>query len=186
MWDLSPRGAIFLGKTTPLGSNQQNTPILDFGPGWEKLFIYVLINGYTSGGDIARLQFGTTLGSVDTGNNYSVCTSRLIAGGTTVGTTTSRTSQAGIEVANVATTNGRRGLHEVWNPVGDPKFCDSRTLTYTSQNPAAATAAHASIDYTCGNWWQNSEAVCVRLNAGSAGNSILTGSFISVSGIPRE
>jgi hypothetical protein len=174
--------AVFLGATVPLASSQSTTPTLVFGPGWGKLFIYHFIAGYTSGGGIARLQFGTGT-TVDTGANYSACTAHFIAGGATVGTTTSRVSQGGVQVANDSTTNGRRGLHEVWNPSGNPKFIDGRTNTYTSQTPAAATAAHATYSIVGGNWWNNGQAQCVAMDAGGS-VSLLTGSYITVYGIP--
>lgn len=176
-------GVKFLGKTAPLGSSATNTPTIVFGAGYEWIIVYHYIAGYSGGGGIARLQLGTG-SAVDTGTNYSMVTSRLIAGGTTVGTTTSRVSQAGIEIANAATTSGRRGIHEIWNPVGDPKFLDSRTVTYTG-NPTTAAVAAASMDLCAGMWVQNSEAQCIRMDGGSAGVSLLAGSFISVYGLPR-
>lgn len=174
-------GAHHLGKTPPLGSAAATTPTLVFGPGYGKLFIYHFIAGYSGGGGIALLQFGVAA-TVDTGSNYSAATAHFIAGGTTVGTTTSRVSQTGVHVANDSTTNGRRGEHEVWNPAGDPKFIDGRTATYTSQTPAAATAAHATISLVTGNWWNNTQAQCIAMSGG--GVNLLTGSYIDVYGVP--
>ncbi|HSW83556.1 MAG TPA: hypothetical protein VLH12_08780 [Usitatibacter sp.] len=184
LWTPSPLGAHLLGKTVPLAGSATTTPTLVFGPGYEWLLVYFFIPGY-SGASIARLQLGTAA-TPDTAANYSMITGQFVAGGATVGTTTSRVSQAGIEVANVATTNGRRGRALIWNPATDPKFAECGTITYTSQTPAAATAAHASLDSTAGNWWNNAEAQCIRLEGGSSGNSLLTGAYISVYGLPRS
>jgi hypothetical protein len=184
MFEPLPLGARFLGKTVPLAASATTTPTIVFGAGYEWLLIYFFVAGYT-GSSIARLQFGTAA-TPDTGTNYSVITAQFVAGGATVGTTTSRVSQAGVEVANVATTNGRRGRALIWNPTSDPKFIECGTITYTSQTPAAATAAHASLDKTEGNWWNNGEAQCIRLEGGSSGNSLLTASYISVYGLPRS
>jgi len=178
-----PSGAKFLGKTTPLASSNTTTPTIVFGPGYEWLFVYHYIAGYTSGGGIARIQLGTA-STVDTGANYGSITARFIAGGATVGTTTSTASTNGFAVANVATTFGRRGQHMIWNPTTDPKFIDSRTATYTAQNPTTAASAHGSLDVVCGNWWNNAEAQCVAMDGGGS-VSLLTGSYISVYGVPR-
>lgn len=175
-----PPGAVHLGKTTPLGSAAATTPTLVFGPGYKYLYVYHFIAGY-SGSAIATIQLGTTT-SVDTGTNYSSATSHFVMGGTTVGTSTSRVSQTGLQVANDAVTNGRRGLHIIWNPEGDPKFAQGLTNTYSSQTPAAATAAHATLSVTGGNWWNNTQAQCVRMDG--AGVNLLTGSYIDVYGLP--
>lgn len=172
------QGAVFLGQTAPLGGAAAATPTLVFGPGWGKLFIYQYIAGYSSGGGIALIQFGAA-GVVDTGNNYSSWTQQF---GTNSTAGQSRVSQAGIHVANDSTTNGRRGLHEVWNPEGNPKMCDSRTNTFSSQNPVSQTTAQSTMSLCCGHWWNNSQAQCVAMNGG--GVNLLAGSYITVYGIP--
>lgn len=177
--------AQFLGATTPLASSATTTPTLVFGPGWGKLFIYHFVAGYSGGGGIARIQFGTAT-TVDTGANYSNGSFRV--------TTTAANSQLvssgavngfPIAASTSSTTNGRRGLHEVWNPSGNPKYIDSRTLTFTSTNPAAASAAHAAMEFVYGNWWQNSQAQCVAMDGGGSVN-LLTGSYITVYGVPGQ
>jgi hypothetical protein len=172
--------AVFLGASTPLASNATDTPVVVFGPGWGHLFIYHYIAGYSSGGSIALLRFGTAT-TVDTGTNYSSFTSHWITTAT-VQASTSRVSQTGIQVANDSTTNGRRGQHEIYNPSGSPKSCDSRTITFSAQTPVAASTAMATQSVCQGFWWNNAQAQCVAMNGG--GVSLLTGSFIAVYGIP--
>lgn len=173
-------GAVFLGATVPLAANAADTPVIVFGPGYGHLFIYHYIAGYASGGGIALLRFGTST-TVDTGSNYSSFTSHWIVAAT-VQASVSRVSQTGLQVANDSTNNGRRGLHQVFNPAGAPKMADTRTVTWGAQNPAAAATAMVTQSVCQGTWWQNSQAQCVALNGG--GVNLLAGSFISVYGIP--
>lgn len=175
-----PPGAVFLGKTTPLASSAANTPTLVFGPGYHYLFIYHYIAGY-SGSAIATIRLGTGT-TVDTGTTYSSATAHFVMGGTTLGTSSSRVSQTGLQVANDAVTNGRRGLTIVWNPEGDPKFAQTVTNTYSSQSPAAATTSHATMSICGGNWWNNTQAQCCNMEG--AGTNLTTGSYIDVYGLP--
>jgi hypothetical protein len=175
-----PPQAVWLGKTVPLAASAANTPTLVFGPGYRYLFIYHYIAGY-SGSAIATIRLGTTT-TVDTAANYSSATSHFVMGGATVGTSTSRVSQTGLQVANDAVTNGRRGLTIIWNPEGDPKFAQTVTNTYSAQNPAAAATAHATLSIGGGNWWNNTQAQCCNMEG--AGTNLLTGSYIDVYGLP--
>lgn len=177
-----PSGAKFLGKTTPLAAQASSTPVLVFGPGYEWLLIYHYIAGYSSSGGIARLQFGTAT-TVDTGTNYSWVAQNATSSATATAYSTN-VSAGGIGVGKTAVTSGRRGQHMVWNPTTDPKFIDSRTITFGGTAPVSAASTHTSIDQTMGNWWQNSEAQCAAMDAGGT-VQLLSGSYISVYGVPR-
>lgn len=170
--------AVHLGRTTPLAAAAANTPQINF-KNCIKLWIYHYIAGYSTS-TIALLQFGSG-NVIDTNatTSYSSIAYNVTTTAASVGAT-ARTG-AGIPVANDATANGRRGVHEVWNLPGEPTFCESRTETFNG-NPTAASVAQNSLSVVCGNWWPTQEADCVRLN-GNAGN-LNIGSYIDVWGIP--
>jgi hypothetical protein len=177
---MPPPMGVWLGKTTPLASAAASTPTLVFGPGYRYLLVYHYIAGY-SGSAIATIRLGTGT-TVDTGANYSSMTAHFVAGGTTVGTSTSRVSQTGMQVANDAVNTGRRGQHIIWNPEGDPKFMETVTNTYSSTSPAAAATAHSTISICGGNWWNNAQAQCINMEG--AGTNLNAGSYIDVYGLP--
>jgi hypothetical protein len=174
-----PPQAVWLGKTTPLASSAAQTPTLVFGAGWRYLFVYHYIAGY-SGSAIAVIRLGTD-STIDSGTTYSSATSHFIMGGATLGTSTSRVSQTGLQIANDAVTNGRRGITTIWNPEGDPKFAQTVTNTYSSQSPASAATTHATLSVCGGNWWNNTQAKCIDMSG--AGTSLTTGSYIDVYGL---
>jgi hypothetical protein len=170
--------AQFLGATTPLASAATDTPVLVFGPGWGKLFIYHYIAGY-SASQIALIRLGTAT-TVDTGSNYTAIGTHFTG---TTATTTVTAATTGIKVANDATANGRRGLHEVWNPSGFPKMIDARTVTFSATDPTTSAATQSSQSLVTGHWWNNTQAQCVNMNSGGAG-TLRAGSYITVYGIP--
>lgn len=176
---IPPPAATFLGSAV-LGSNATTIGPVVFGPGWGYLYVYHFIAGYT-GGDIALLRLGTGA-TVDTGTTYSSYATLL--GASTV-TSTALASTSGIKVAQDTTTNARRGHHEIFNGTGTGfnKFVDSRTLTYSAQNPTSATTV-TSQSIVTGTWFNTAQAQCAGLFGGLGGASLLAGSFISVYGIP--
>lgn len=173
--------ATFLGTSTPLASSATDTPVVSFPAGYGMLFVYFYIAGYTGSG-VALLRAGTTAGSVDTGTNYSIFTSHWITTAT-VQTSNARSSQTGFWVANDATTSGRRGIATIWNPNNSPSTCSIETVTYGAQTPSTAATTLSTQSRSVGSWFNNAQAVSIRLNGGT-GSSLLTGSFISVYGIP--
>lgn len=180
MWTIDPAASEFLGATTPLGSAQANTPTIVFGPGWGMLFIHIYIAGY-SGGSIATIQLGTGT-TVDTGTNYSAGTAHFVMGGTTVGTSTSRVSQTGVQVANDSVTNGRRGVAVIANPSGAPKTLITQIATFSAQSPTSAATSYSTLSNVVGMWSNTSQAQCIAMSG--AGVNLNTGSFISVYGTP--
>jgi len=177
---IPPPEATFLG-TASLGSSNANLGPVVFGPGWGFLYVYHFIAGYT-GSDIALLRLGTGT-TVDTGTNYSWIATHWT--GSAAGTPSTNVSQTGIRVANDAVTTPRRGHHEIFNGTGTNmnKFVDSRTLTFSATSATAATTI-TSMSMVTGTWFNTAQAQCVGLNGGTGGASLLSGSFISVYGIP--
>lgn len=178
-------GAVHLGKTVPLASSAANTPVVVFGKGFIKLWVYHYVAGY-SGSSVALIRFGT--GSTpDTAANYTSSAFHLTTTAASVGITartTATTGFNGIPVANDATANGRRGLHEVWNVPGEPTMCDARTNTFSTQNPTTSTATQSSFSMVAGHWWPTTEAECVVMNAGGSGINLIAGTYIDVWGVP--
>lgn len=178
-------GAQHFGKTTPLAAAAAQTPQINFGKGVIKLWIYHYIAGY-SGTSIALLQFGSG-GTIDTAGNYNSNAFHLTATAASVACTIRGAGLAnfnGIPVANDATTNGRRGLHEAWNlGGGEPLMCDARTNTYNGA-PNASSIAQLTMSCVNGHWWGAAQADCVRLTGGATGINLQAGSYIDVWGVP--
>lgn len=176
-------GARFIGggPSTALVAQATDTPIIPVPPGYGWLFIYFYIAGYSNTG-VALIRFGTTSTAVDTGTTYSEMTSHWITTAT-VQASTARTAQTGIWVANDAVTTGRRGQVEVFNPSGGPKQCKVQTVTFGAQSPTTSATAPTTQSVCTGDWWNNAQVQSVRMNAGTGAN-LLTGSYVSVYGIP--
>lgn len=175
-------GAMFLGRSAPLAAAAANTPVVTFGPGYSKLFVYHFIAGYAGGGGIARLRFGAASGVVSA-TQYSAITEHTVPAASGV-SVTSRVNEAGVRVANDTTTNARRGLHEIYNPsgAGIPLMCDGRTITYNAAGLQTPTTVQATFSKVVGHWFSGTQAVCVDMDGG--GVNLNASSFIEVHGIP--
>jgi hypothetical protein len=154
----------------------------DIGPiiipsGYGYLQVAFYIAGY-SASQIAQIRLGTGA-TVDTGTTYSSFSNHFT---TVFGGGTSNASTTGIRVANDAMTNGRRGIAQIHNPSGQNKIIAVQTVSYSAQNPTAASAMASQSNVT-GAWFNTAQALSVGLNSGGAG-TLLTGSYIAVYGIP--
>lgn len=165
-----------LGISTLGGAATDIGPII-FGAGYGLLIVAYYVAGY-SASQIAQIRLGTTT-TVDTGTNYSSWGSNLGAS-TTAGT--SRPSASGIQVAQAAQTNGRRGVAIIHNPSGQNKNVSCETACYSATAPTAASAMAAKATVS-GAWFNTTQAQCVGLNSGGAG-TLNAGSYIAVYGIP--
>src|SRR4051812_44931234 len=168
-------GAMFLGKAKLAAQANTIGPVA-IPVGYGYLQVQFFIAGYAGAGGIAMIQLGTT-SAVDTGTNYSSYRNHFT---TAFGGGSSNISQAGVHVANDATTNARRGIAQVWNPQGENKIVVVQTVTYSAQNPTAASAM-ASQSNVSGAWFNTGQALSVALNV-SVG--LLANSTLAVYGIP--
>lgn len=168
--------AQFLGAAT-LGAAATDIGPIVFGPGWGVIIIEAYIAGYSASQiAVVRLGVGTT---VDTAANYSCFTNSFTA---TATAGTSRVSQTGVQVSNVAQTTARRCVITVLNSAARAKVVQIDTVDYSAATPTVASAM-ANGARSQGAWFNNAQAQCVSLNSGGAGTLTLA-SAISVYGIP--
>lgn len=170
-----PRTWEVLGFTQLTGS-ASSTSIVNIAA-FDIIRITCIVTGYTCGGGIASLRFGSSTGAVDSGNNYETRHLEWAAGSNNNNTDSPTNNTSLLRLGRQTTTNGRMVTVLVMNQASSRKICQINSAT-----EAGGAGTSPTLDLAQGIW-ANTSAQIVAVQMVATAQSMTAGSGFVVEGM---